>query len=97
MRISDWSSDVCSSDLQGAGPPCPRSALRSGRGVGLRGWKDGDLEPQLRFHRLHEILVVVRSLHETVRRDDLGAEIVLQIRLLQIGRASCRERVCQYV
>src|SRR3546814_5223824 len=24
MRISDWSSDVCSSDLQGAGRPVPR-------------------------------------------------------------------------
>src|SRR3546814_6694653 len=29
---------------------------------------------------------VVRSLHETVRRDDLGAEIVLQIRLLPQNR-----------
>src|SRR3546814_8757852 len=26
MRISDWSSDVCSSDLQRADPPLPRTA-----------------------------------------------------------------------
>src|SRR3546814_18153415 len=32
MRISDWSSDVCSSDLEGAG----RKARRQGRGFGER-------------------------------------------------------------
>src|SRR3546814_15984694 len=31
MRISDWSSDVCSSDLADApSPPYPRAALRAG-------------------------------------------------------------------
>src|SRR3546814_15363796 len=28
MRISDWSSDVCSSDLRGVSPPLTRSAKR---------------------------------------------------------------------
>src|SRR3546814_8726171 len=60
MRISDWSSDVCSSDLalHGVPDPAQRAAARipgtdaaAGRG---------------------------------------GA-------LIEIGRASCRERVCQYV
>src|SRR3546814_18847084 len=31
MRISDWSSDVCSSDL--SGPPARRAAPRSGRAL----------------------------------------------------------------
>src|SRR3546814_4270142 len=31
MRISDWSSDVCSSDLRGASPPPPRSRFRHPR------------------------------------------------------------------
>src|SRR3546814_2113692 len=32
MRISDWSSDVCSSDLpRVAGPPAPRPARRAGQ------------------------------------------------------------------
>src|SRR3546814_2469185 len=71
MRISDWSSDVCSSDL--------RSALVAGAS-GLVGRQ-----------------VVARLL-----RDPAYAQVcVLTRRPLdikdQIGRASCRERVCQYV
>src|SRR3546814_5702729 len=38
MRISDWSSDVCSSDLlSGAGPDAIRGRCRSGRGRGAQG------------------------------------------------------------
>src|SRR3546814_2191656 len=41
MRISAWSSDVCSSDLIGAGQPdfriCPRHAARPNIGGGARG------------------------------------------------------------
>src|SRR3546814_19227933 len=59
MRISDWSSDVCSSDLIS---DQPRSAGRLLR----RQPEQGGGRPQ-------------------------GA------RGEQIGRASCRERVCQYV
>src|SRR3546814_8051879 len=36
MRISDWSSDVCSSDLR-----CPRSVRRAPRGVGDRNRPSG--------------------------------------------------------
>src|SRR3546814_4516546 len=61
MRISDWSSDVCSSDLQGR-----QRALERGGGGGLRARADGPGRPA----------------------GHCG---------LQIGRASCRERVCQYV
>src|SRR3546814_8662539 len=71
MRISDWSSDVCSSDLG-----C-----------------------HLRVERFQLLALLV------------GQEMVGQFRLLprssvspmdrhfcqEIGRASCRERVCQYV
>src|SRR3546814_6046283 len=75
MRISDWSSDVCSSDLMGT--PVGRNpliSLISGRRAGRlwvplgrrpgRGSRTRTYDP--RFWR-------------------------------QIGRASCRERVCQYV
>src|SRR3546814_6343088 len=67
MRISDWSSDVCSSDLA----PSPRSGSGSGvarspLGPGLSGRGASPERPPER------------------ERD-------------QIGRASCRERVCQYV
>src|SRR3546814_1304938 len=36
MRISDWSSDVCSSDLAGAVPGRPRDRARVGRAAGGR-------------------------------------------------------------
>src|SRR3546814_4525776 len=77
MRISDWSSDVCSSDLLGL------------RGVG--------------FHRL---LVRLRGLLGggcpvcLGRRRGDGVEILAGVASdaeQEIGRASRRERVCQYV
>src|SRR3546814_4036583 len=41
MRISDWSSDVCSSDLAGRrGPVKPRPATSDGTGAGLRDHAD---------------------------------------------------------
>src|SRR3546814_13327435 len=86
MRISDWSSDVCSSDLaaarrmaapdhRGAGGVGPRPS-RSPVGA-LRGQPD---RPQIERPP--------RSRHRDLREVE-GAD--------QIGRASCRERVCQYV
>src|SRR3546814_6402255 len=83
MRISDWSSDVCSSDLLIGGRirslDRPPDDLASGDrdelaqvGVGDRRWACG------------------RRGGGGLRRRSggLGGEI---------GRASCRERVCQYV
>src|SRR3546814_4683692 len=69
MRISDWSSDVCSSDLLGAG--LRHRACRVGA---------------------HQIEVAI---HAVVR---WRAKVVAAHGDRQeIGRASCRERVCQYV
>src|SRR3546814_3964543 len=68
MRISDWSSDVCSSDLLRHHPA--DRACGSGDG-GCAGRSRGVAPDQ-----------------PDDRRDRL---------IGQIGRASCRERVCQYV
>src|SRR3546814_9373376 len=74
MRISDWSSDVCSSDLRVIGEqPGIFGEDRGGFGV-----FDMRLERDRPFHPQH--------LHQL--RDEEDREI---------GRASCRERVCQYV
>src|SRR3546814_16747925 len=83
MRISDWSSDVCSSDL-----PCA---------VGAR--------DALLLHRVEQPEAAVRrrarasrrrpcARPPTHRRQDPGRKRDAD---RQIGRASCRERVCQYV
>src|SRR3546814_10598750 len=79
VRISDWSSDVCSSDL-----PYRRTA---------RGFQTMDL-----------MLDIVVELDRSWKWKDVeDFEALLVNELIdaatdqQIGRASCRERVCQYV
>src|SRR3546814_10364451 len=73
MRISDWSSDVCSSDLW-------RTRMR-------RQMVDSDT---------HAVSRAVDSLlnYETVKYFNAEAR---ETDRYEIGRASCRERVCQYV
>src|SRR3546814_17399470 len=90
MRISDWSSDVCSSDLvaavagirggPGAGRPDRRVLAERGRrpADGGRGRTVGTPAANDRTHS--------RCRHR--HPPPLGR---------QIGRAACRERVCQYV
>src|SRR3546814_5431798 len=92
MRISDWSSDVCSSDLESEfAAPLQRlnhvvSELQEGV-MATRMQPIGNAWAKLPR--------IVRDLaHELDKKIDLvmkGAETE------QIGRASCRERVCQYV
>src|SRR3546814_5400568 len=74
MRISDWSSDVCSSDL-----------CRCGTAQG-------------------HVLAAFVHLLLRARHAHLALLLLLRAQLdaaeqahRQIGRASCRERVCQYV
>src|SRR3546814_5277067 len=77
MRISDWSSDVCSSDLlwqlHRIDPNVPR-------GEQFGAVKQLLDEGVIRFAGLSEV---------TVEEIEAAAK--------EIGRASCRERVCQYV
>src|SRR3546814_5486209 len=80
MRISDWSSDVCSSDL--AAP------LSAGKIV-----PDLLLRQTLEGHRRADQTAALRP----VRCDEHDAAIDPMAPAGEIGRASCRERVCQYV
>src|SRR3546814_4958132 len=84
MRISDWSSDVCSSDL------AHEHADRLGATgvVGQRRGRDGLTGEDVRLLGLADLrAVLARRTRRLVRR----------VAVLEIGRASCRERVCQYV
>src|SRR3546814_15053235 len=88
MRISDWSSDVCSSDL----------ALDDGL-FDLE--QQADRELQMPFGDEHDVVVqlgndLARIGARLLDRDALGERVALA-RHVEIGRASCRERVCQYV
>src|SRR3546814_17770627 len=95
MRISDWSSDVCSSDLGGArGEPVDGGGDRSarggaGRGSGARRRRRRIVPPQEDAEEGAEEGAAAGRAAEAGGRGRSRSE--------QIGRASCRERVCQYV
>src|SRR3546814_2700987 len=81
MRISDWSSDVCSSDL------AQSDVLK-------------ELEQQRAELDQLTSRVIERGLASWAgSQSGKGGALILrgQSLLLEIGRASCRERVCQYV
>src|SRR3546814_7236176 len=86
MRISDWSSDVCSSDLAGLLAIAAIDAFRhvdvvargAAAAVGARLGLDGD------------------GLGRADRLAQLAGDAAL-LAVGKIGRASCRERVRQYV
>src|SRR3546814_4441096 len=85
MRISDWSSDVCSSDLL--------AHLVADVQVELAVGLDVDRIRAPAVERRGQELVA-----PVVGRADLPRPLVVEAdQVGQIGRASCRERVCQYV
>src|SRR3546814_10106350 len=89
MRISDWSSDVCSSDL--------RRAHLGGGGTDLieRRMLAAD-QPVIRGgHISHGARCGVDLPGDSPNLGDQRLQFVEKT--VEIGRASCRERVCQYV
>src|SRR3546814_1832872 len=99
MRISDWSSDVCSSDLNRAWVTFDRAAvgawytqLLQRNALAVEHAEDVMIGDDQQACRIAEGGVVGEpgGIGMAVRRDDRQM-------LDQIGRASCRERVCQYV
>src|SRR3546814_17119739 len=84
MRISDWSSDVCSSDL---------------------GAQVGEFLPSVAGHLGQHRALAVDDLVVAQRQDevlgkgvvDAEGELVVVVPAVEIGRASCRERVWQSV
>src|SRR3546814_7581073 len=92
MRISDWSSDVCSSDLKRADqakssrlPP-----LQQGRSVlvALRGPRGS-----IQHERMRPRTVAPPRLCQA----NAAGEVECEPAADQIGSASCRERVCRVV
>src|SRR3546814_17660251 len=99
MRISDWSSDVCSSDLAGVSleealdttyTDTRKGALKDDLSRALtnvktgKPWADG-------FRTVHPTNKAALSM--ATDKERLG-ELLEQG--AENGRASCRERVCQY-
>src|SRR3546814_4342842 len=84
MRISDWSSDVCSSDLV-------RHPAVAGLDIAV-----GELAHQPADRRLVAEIGVDAAGVQRLQRGVRALELV-DLGVGQIGRAACRERVCQYV
>src|SRR3546814_13745789 len=93
MRISDWSSDVCSSDLLDD-PRVGGSDPRAGKGLGPTiGYAIGSREPEAAAAEPEPgddlepgVRATERELPEHIEAADPE----------QIGTASARERVCRY-
>src|SRR3546814_2647597 len=90
MRISDWSSDVCSSDLR------PRCALAGFSVILCPQPANGHVKAHKKCERNHTLLTISAECHTGIGlpQPTCSASIGDEA---QIGRASCRERVCQYV
>src|SRR3546814_11099025 len=93
MRISDWSSDVCSSDLQRVGSlDETRDRSRLVSPIIIYAGQGGKNEARdMPGVRIRIIVVVVHA------REPLERRVRRSQDMEQLGRAACRERVCQYV
>src|SRR3546814_20030671 len=95
MRISDWSSDVCSSDL-------PRVATSSPLRSSVSPWLKmmAPAAPAaaalLAFCPNGQVPRCIKAM-APAGKPAKASDSQTQVEVLQIGRASCRERVCQYV
>src|SRR3546814_5769881 len=90
LRISDWSSDVCSSDLEdGLAIVCVLSAIYPGVFLTKHSEPvDADGVYLVRWPNVTSIRFDEKGLM-------MGEDVINGAP--KIGRASCRERVCQYV
>src|SRR3546814_12496472 len=99
MRISDWSSDVCSSDLLAApvtlvtAPGAIAAVFTNLLRNALYASVGAPVTVRLRADRL-----IVEDQGPGIAAHDLPHVFQPRFRSRdEIGRASCRERVCQYV
>src|SRR3546814_6832664 len=101
MRISDWSSDVCSSDLAGSdmddGADFSFDGARSFKITSARDWNIFDHWSDDWPDKEHYVSQHAVTQDQCEAFGTLLASGANERDLEKIGRASCRERVCQYV
>src|SRR3546814_17768136 len=90
MRISDWSSDVCSSDLVK-----PQTSQNYQAGFVYHG-SHISLDADYYYIDFNNKFATEKVGSNTVYYNQGGA-VYKGVEGQEIGRASCRERVCQYV
>src|SRR3546814_11243580 len=105
MRISDWSSDVCSSDLGGQMPLLMRLPKRGFNNIFAKDYAEvnlGAIQKVLDAGKLDAKAVVDHAALKAAglaRGGKDGVRLLAkgELKTKKIGRASCRERVGQYV
>src|SRR3546814_8645128 len=112
MRISDWSSDVCSSDLVGCavglGAYATHRLVRADQAVRIPDAVTAQdaaammLKGMTACYLAEDIVTLEAGQFALVHAaaGGVGSVLVPWLRdkgVVEIGRASCRERVCQYV
>src|SRR3546814_13099933 len=109
MRISDWSSDVCSSDLVLRTLEVNEPVLENKiSGFGGKASLAAILSPEMRAVtiRVNDVAGVAGFVLPGDRVDVLltrdrtggaGGNVANNLLTDELGRASCRDRVCQYV
>src|SRR3546814_15695834 len=97
MRISDWSSDVCSSDLLAILTKMDTGGIvdRHGRVVAIPYLRQQDPSPGGHTSTLLSLIGLTASRRPAFRNIEL--EMVINGWAWEIGSASVWERVCQYV
>src|SRR3546814_14570748 len=100
MRISYWSSDVCSSDLILKSPLTACAVMLQSTGAICYANFVIRLILPLELQRHFQMKLSGRSTSKTLALSSPiqpGLMHTKLKRLIKIGRASCQERVCQYV
>src|SRR3546814_5138273 len=99
MRISDWSSDVCSSDLQASAPATRPSPQPRVRRLPIR-----KASPPSASHSTHAMVSPARSETATAKGTEVqktsggtSSATIVAVGHEKIGKASSRESGGQYV
>src|SRR3546814_3915814 len=103
MRISDWSSDVCSSDLTATGAMTVDDAATTGTGADDRRvfYGPGSFNPSPILQTgasAPDLSAITLSTPGAIAASDVAAfhNLTIPAGGAELGRASCRERVCRY-
>src|SRR3546814_7188477 len=100
MRISDWSSDVCSSDLPNAhtfDSLHPQFLEVADEIIDTALYTDEELDERIRHDKIDILVDLTGPQRENRLLVYTMKPAPIQVMWGEIGRASCRERVCQYV
>src|SRR3546814_5170450 len=101
MRISVWSSDVCSSDLNRVLAWAMRQSMRRvtrGQGEAFTHRRLDSTASDVSFSTVRRVpSAYLESTSICTTRVKNSASVPHSAEYGSIGRASCRERVCQYV